>query len=280
MAKVIFINAILSGKLDGVIYSRNKAGYYVKGFSNPLNPRSTAQTSARSLFGNAASNWHSMTDLQKIAWASFGENFYKAKDDDNVSPVSGINAYIGTYYSANFYQSVKRSASITYPAAVTASFGSFSASLAAPSNRPAGVIKDSAGSPLPLYLSGGSLVASSGAVTAEFSFPSTQSAAPSFIDPTTSENVGFVLQISVPVLQASHFIASPHRQTVAVIGPPTITAGWSSANKITFACSSADLPLTKFKSWPTAGQIVELAAYLVTTGGQTAQLGTIKLVVS
>lgn len=280
MAKVTFLNAILSGKLGGSVYSRNKCGYYIKQWSNPLNPNTIAQQAARSYFGNAASNWHSMTDPQKQAWNTYGQNFFKAKDEDNPCPVTGINAYLGLYFSALFYESVKRTATFSTPAGVTASFGSFAASLSAPPNRPAGVIQDSLGNPLPISLTAASLTASSGAVSVEFTMPAPQITAPLFKDPVTSENVGFIVQISLPTRQISHYISSPHRQTVAVIGPPTISSGWTSTNKFTLQCSSPDLNITKFKNWPTANQVVEVSAYLCTTGGQTSQLGAQKIVVS
>lgn len=279
MAKVTFLNAIYSGKLDGLVFSRNKKGYYVKSWSMPLNPRSDAQSLARAAFGSASSTWHSLTDLQKAAWNNFGTNFFKSKDDDQIHPVSGINAFIAQRMAANFYNTIKRAATFTFPAGLTATFGSFSPVLVSPVSRPGGTIKEAAGDPLPLSLTGASIIASSGAATATLSFGKSIAAAPLFVDPILGLSTGFALQISTPMTQTAQFVASPHRQSVAVIGPPTISTGWTSGDKITISAASTDSPKDNYKSWITQGQVVEMAVYLITSDGQTSKLGSKRITV-
>ena len=56
------------GKLGGQVASKNRAGAYVRTKVTPVNPRTTAQQSMRSLFGTVASAWRSLTQAQVNSW--------------------------------------------------------------------------------------------------------------------------------------------------------------------------------------------------------------------
>jgi len=80
MAKVTFLNAIIAGRVDGQVYSRNRFGYYVRRFANPVQPRTVSQVNNRHLMNTVAAQWSSLTLPQLQAWAAFAQvNPYSGK---------------------------------------------------------------------------------------------------------------------------------------------------------------------------------------------------------
>ena len=75
MAKVIYGSGInsISGRLDGVVYSRNRFGGYMRSYSAPVNPNSTRQQSIRNTFQQLAAIWSTtLTAAQRTAWNLYG----------------------------------------------------------------------------------------------------------------------------------------------------------------------------------------------------------------
>lgn len=93
MGKVTFMDAIISGKVGGQVYSRNKAGFYVRQWVKPINPRTVAQITARTSFGNVSNRYHMLTNTQKANWNAFAP-FYNPKGVSVPSGISGFNAFI------------------------------------------------------------------------------------------------------------------------------------------------------------------------------------------
>lgn len=58
----------LRGKLAGNIFSRNKAGAYVKKFTIPTNPQTVRQLLIRGNFSSVSVLWSALTDLQRESW--------------------------------------------------------------------------------------------------------------------------------------------------------------------------------------------------------------------
>ncbi len=56
------------GRIGGNIASRNGSGAYLKKFTNPTNPQSTAQMDVRSLFSTVAQGWRTLTQAQRDEW--------------------------------------------------------------------------------------------------------------------------------------------------------------------------------------------------------------------
>jgi hypothetical protein len=70
MAKIKF-GAIVTdarNKLGGHVFSKNRAGAYLRTLVTPTNPQTQAQTSVRALFGQISQGWSSLTELQRNAW--------------------------------------------------------------------------------------------------------------------------------------------------------------------------------------------------------------------
>lgn len=72
MAKVKFGLVVTDArnKLGGHVFSKNRAGAYLRTLVTPVNPRSSTQTSVRALFGQISKAWSELTETQRNAWRS------------------------------------------------------------------------------------------------------------------------------------------------------------------------------------------------------------------
>jgi len=63
-----------SGRIGGVIASRNKGGAYFRLGTNPTNPNSARQQAVRSIMGTQASAWQNvLSDAERAQWAIYAE---------------------------------------------------------------------------------------------------------------------------------------------------------------------------------------------------------------
>ncbi len=76
MAKVKF-GAMVNdarGKMDGVVYSKNQYGAYVRQKVSPVNPMSARQTLVRQRLANLSKYWGgTLTAAQRLAWTGFAK---------------------------------------------------------------------------------------------------------------------------------------------------------------------------------------------------------------
>ena len=76
MAKVKF-GAMVNdarGKMDGVVYSKNQYGAYVRQKVSPVNPLSARQTLVRQRLSNLSKYWGgTLTEAQRAAWTGFAK---------------------------------------------------------------------------------------------------------------------------------------------------------------------------------------------------------------
>lgn len=62
-----------SGSVNGVVFSRNRGGAYIRNRSVPVNPTTDLQTRIRGIFGGSASNWKNLPSTVRNAWALYAE---------------------------------------------------------------------------------------------------------------------------------------------------------------------------------------------------------------
>lgn len=62
-----------SGSVNGVVFSRNRGGAYIRNRSVPVNPSTDLQTRIRGIFGGNATNWKSLSQADRDAWALYAE---------------------------------------------------------------------------------------------------------------------------------------------------------------------------------------------------------------
>ena len=70
MAKIKFGMIVTDGrgKLGGQVFSKNRAGSYIRTKVTPVNPATTSQSAARSLFGSISQQWSGLSDTVRNGW--------------------------------------------------------------------------------------------------------------------------------------------------------------------------------------------------------------------
>lgn len=95
MARIVGGSMIgeLSGKMGGMVFSRNRGGQYIRAYAIPVNPNTLAQVEARTFFGMASANYHSLASATKTLWQNFATNIFNPKMGIKGVP-SGFNSYV------------------------------------------------------------------------------------------------------------------------------------------------------------------------------------------
>lgn len=280
MARVTFINAILSGKLAGTVYARNKAGHYLKSYSKPLNPDTEAQQANRALFGASSGQWHTLTDAQKALWNSYGSTIFVSKTGLAGSPVSGFNAFISLRNEVEAAIRGTRVATVSAPVGVTVAAGTYTPIWSPPAIAMGSAIQDSTGAPISIMLANATFNGATYAVTATFALGGLLTSVPVFEDAVTDTPVGIMLQMSIPHTQKANYVTGKNNQIIGVVAPPTLTAATWTGGVITFSMSGADSHMDEYKTGVQTGQIVEIQAYLVSEKGESRSIGSRKITVA
>ena len=84
------------GKLGGHVFTKAKSGATIRTKVTPLNPRTSAQSEARSALGSNSQAWRMLTETQRLAWNSAAQE------------VSKTNAFGDTYFPSgkNYFTAV------------------------------------------------------------------------------------------------------------------------------------------------------------------------------
>jgi hypothetical protein len=118
MAKIKF-SALVSemrGKLNGSVFSKNRAGAYVRNKVTPSNPQTAAQSGARALLAQFAQGWRALTQAQRDAWSGAVSSFQTTNVFGDVVNPSG-----NTLYSRlNILASIAGGSAMTTPPALFA----------------------------------------------------------------------------------------------------------------------------------------------------------------
>lgn len=82
-----------SGKINGFVASRNRAGAYFRTKVTPVNPQSTAQLNVRNRLGTRSQAWRGLTDTQRSAWNAAVSSFAKTDIFGDLKNPTGFNLY-------------------------------------------------------------------------------------------------------------------------------------------------------------------------------------------
>jgi len=85
----------LRGKAGGSVFSRNKAGQFMRVYVRPTQANSVAQVNARISFGDASQSFSSLNQFLKSGWQTFATSVYNPLRKTNVGQYSSQQAYIG-----------------------------------------------------------------------------------------------------------------------------------------------------------------------------------------
>lgn len=96
MAKVKF-SALVSdmrNKLNGSVFSKNRAGSYLRNKVTPVNPQSIAQIGVRNTFTTLSQNWRGLTEAQRLSWASQVQGYQKTDIFGDLKTPSALQLYM------------------------------------------------------------------------------------------------------------------------------------------------------------------------------------------
>lgn len=83
----------MSGKLNGSVMSRNRAGSYIRNKVTPVNPNTAAQAEVRSRLTTNAQAWAGLTQAQRDSWNASVGAFAKTDIFGDLKNPSGFNLY-------------------------------------------------------------------------------------------------------------------------------------------------------------------------------------------
>jgi len=83
-----------SGKLGGQVFSKNRAGAYVRTKVTPVNPRTVYQQTARFALSSFSQAWSNLTQNQRDAWNAAVTAFARHDVFGNLRNPSGKNLYV------------------------------------------------------------------------------------------------------------------------------------------------------------------------------------------
>lgn len=97
MAKVKFgmFMTDARGKVGGQVFSKNRAGAYVRTKVTPSNPRTPSQMFGRSILGSLSGSWSGLTDAQRRAWNSAVDDWMKTDIFGDSRKPTGKNLFTG-----------------------------------------------------------------------------------------------------------------------------------------------------------------------------------------
>lgn len=84
----------ISGKLGGMVFSRNAGGAYIRAGVKGVNPQTQSQLRARNAFASVSTLFRTLSSAEKTAWQEFADNWYSPRSGGNVGQFSAYNAFI------------------------------------------------------------------------------------------------------------------------------------------------------------------------------------------
>lgn len=82
-----------SGKINGFVASRNRAGAYFRTKVTPVNPQTTAQLNVRNRLGSLSQDWRGLSDAERAAWNGVVSSFAKTDVFGDLKNPTGFNLY-------------------------------------------------------------------------------------------------------------------------------------------------------------------------------------------
>lgn len=81
------------GKLGGQVFSKNRAGAYVRTKVTPVNPRTAAQQLSRYILGSLSASWSGLTEAQRRAWNAAVDDWQRTDIFGDLRKPTGKNLF-------------------------------------------------------------------------------------------------------------------------------------------------------------------------------------------
>jgi hypothetical protein len=86
----------MSGKLGGMVASRNRGGQYFRRKAVPINPDTNLQTARRSVFATLISQYNNgLTPAERASWTNWAANTPRIDSLGQTHVLTGQNAFVG-----------------------------------------------------------------------------------------------------------------------------------------------------------------------------------------
>jgi len=97
MGKVVFGGglSLISGRVGGVVYARNRGGYYVRNYVPTPNPNTTHQSTVRGYLTSANASWQGLTSAQRGSWNGYADSLPRVDRIGRQVKLTGRQVYIG-----------------------------------------------------------------------------------------------------------------------------------------------------------------------------------------
>ncbi len=83
------------GSMDGITFSRNRGGSYMRARVVPTNPNTVYQQIVRSSMAQLASRWNdTLTPVQRVAWDTYAANVLLPNKHGDMINVGGVGMYM------------------------------------------------------------------------------------------------------------------------------------------------------------------------------------------
>lgn len=93
----------LTGRENLKVYSKNRSGNYIKGFTKPSNPNTSAQSNARSVFTLSSNAWFGLSLAVRTLFNSYANTEFKALNrDSRTKAYNGRSAFNSLYNVCSF----------------------------------------------------------------------------------------------------------------------------------------------------------------------------------
>lgn len=89
----------LSKSAGSITAAYNKFGSYLRNRVTPTNPQSSFQNTVRGQFGDLATGWRTLSDVQKEGWISLGTNMERQDSLGQTYTLTGLQAYISVNHN-------------------------------------------------------------------------------------------------------------------------------------------------------------------------------------
>lgn len=278
--KIIPFLGDLSGKLGGIVASRNRGGAYLKSFVKPTNPNSIAQQRARSSFGTAANSYHALSAPLKAAWQNFAATVFISKSGNPPGNMSGFNAFVSLKNGVGNGQTINQAYNFEVngaPVVPPVAFLGYSA-LSIPPNFTLEASLKVAGTGEAAALSLASVTVTSLGIFDLVLNVAHGPVGPQDIDSMVDPNdnpMGFAVYMSNGSPQAGMATQNPEKYCLGFLSQSDAAAAALLALDTIEMDNTTAIDIADYSGFPGVGEHVDVTVYAVSLGGMFKKIGTL-----
>jgi hypothetical protein len=265
----------MKGKLGGMVLARNKAGKIARQYVIPTDAKSGQQVSNRSGFGQAASQWATLTDLQRQQWNNFAATNFSGKRGAISGSYSGYQSFVAL--NANLAAATRMlvTPTMSSPSAVLTVVNPPTYNVTAPLVSCNSTMQTSAGALLQQTLIAGSYVSLTGELTFTIGLGTSQSSAPVWQNYGGTTAFSYIVNYSNIIRSGAVSVSNLLAYTVACSKKITVASAWSSSASFTINMTVPAEYLSGLKRNFQTGSKFYMSVFCMTDAGQSSIVGSV-----